>query len=159
MSTSATARVNVIERATRGEMIPHGWALDGEGRPTTDPKVALEGTVAPLGGHKGTALALMVDILAAGLTGAHWSHEAASFIDNSGGPPGVGQLFIALSPARLGAPDLSDRVAAMIGALNAEGGVHVPGERRAASHARAERDGVSVPAALYEQLRSYGKKG
>ncbi len=75
-SSSATAYVNLAKAAARGEPIPPTWALDAEGRPTTDPQAALAGSIAPAGGHKGGALALMVEIMAAGLTGAHFSHEA-----------------------------------------------------------------------------------
>src|SRR5207248_8042956 len=59
------------------------------------------GSVGPLGGAKGYGLALMVDVLAAGLTGASWSHEASSFGTNEGGPPNVGQLFIDRKSTRL----------------------------------------------------------
>lgn len=157
LSTSATARVNVIEAAAKGQPIPPGWAHDRDGRPTTDPQRALEGTVAPLGGYKGTGLAIMVDILAAGLTGALWSHRASAFGDNTGGPPGVGQLFLALAPARLGVPDLGTGIEAMLAAMCADPGVRIPGARRHAARARAERDGVQVPDALYDELAGYAR--
>jgi (2R)-3-sulfolactate dehydrogenase (NADP+) len=157
LSTSATARVNVIEAATQGRPIPPGWALDRDGRPTTDPQRALEGTVAPLGGHKGTALAIMVDVLAAGLTGASWSYEAGAMLDNTGGPPDVGQLFLALAPERLGASRLDARIEEMLTGMCAEPGVRVPGSRRHASRARAAREGVEVPDDLYERLVEYSR--
>lgn len=155
MSTSATARVNIVELAARNQPIPTGWALDVDGKPTTDPQRALAGTVAPLGGSKGTALALMVDVLAAGLSGAQWSHEAASFGDNTGGPPGVGQLFFALSPERLGVAGLGERVDGMLADMCADEGAHVPGDRRHAHRARAEREGIEVPESLIEKLKTY----
>ena len=101
----------------------------------------------------------MVDILAAGLTGSNWSYEAGSFIDNSGGPPGVGQLFLALSPERLGVASLEERLSDMLAAMTAEGDVRIPGERRLAHRARAARDGVEVPVSLHDQLRGYARKG
>lgn len=64
--------------------IPPTWALDTDGDPTTDAALGIAGTVAPAGGHKGSALALLVDLLAGGLTGSSFSHEASSFGDNSG---------------------------------------------------------------------------
>ena len=101
MASSATARVNIVQAAARGEAVPLGWVFDTEGKPTTDPKaLAAGGSVGPLGGAKGYGLALMVDILAGALTGANWSHEASSFGSNDGGPPAVGQLFIALAPRK-----------------------------------------------------------
>ena len=66
--------------------------------PTTDPEAALAGTMLPLGDAKGTALALMVELLAAGLTGANYAAEASSFLDAEGPPPGTGQLIIAFDP-------------------------------------------------------------
>ncbi|MBM3573163.1 MAG: Ldh family oxidoreductase, partial [Alphaproteobacteria bacterium] len=126
MSTSATARVNIVQAAASGTPIPLGWALDRDGKPTKDAQRAMEGTVAPLGGHKGTGLAIMVNILAAGLSGARWSHEASPFGDNSGGPPGVGQLFIALSSDRFGVAALGGRIEGMLDAMCADEGVRVP---------------------------------
>src|ERR1700690_4220587 len=111
MASSATARVNIVQAAARDEQVPPGWVFDAEGKPTTDPKaLAAGGSVGPLGGAKGYGLALMVDILAAGLTGSSWSHQASSFGTNEGGPPDVGQLFIALSPLPPGGEQLEVRL-------------------------------------------------
>ena len=69
MASSATARVNIVQAANRGEAVPPGWVFDSQGKPTTDPKALLAGgSVGPLGGPKGYGLALMVALLAAGLT-------------------------------------------------------------------------------------------
>ncbi|HEX2082251.1 MAG TPA: Ldh family oxidoreductase, partial [Xanthomonadaceae bacterium] len=70
LSLSKVARGNILAAKQRGERIPEGWALDAEGRPTTDPEAALKGAMLPLGDAKGAALALMIELLAAGLTGA-----------------------------------------------------------------------------------------
>ena len=86
-SSSAVAFVAVVDAMKRGMPIPDGWAIDRQGKPTNDPAAALEGALLPVGGHKGFGLGLMVDILAAGLTGSHWSFEASSFGDCEGGPP------------------------------------------------------------------------
>ena len=103
MATSATAYVNIRQAAAEGRDIPLGWAVDPDGNLTTDPHRGLAGTVAPLGGAKGFALGLIVEILAAGITGGNWAIDSSSFIDDVGGPPDVGQVFIAIDPA-LGAP-------------------------------------------------------
>ena len=87
LSLSKVARGNILALKQRGERVPEGWALDPEGRPTTDPDAALRGTMLPLGDAKGTALALMVELLAAGLTGANFAAEASSFLDAKGPPP------------------------------------------------------------------------
>src|SRR3954463_8030347 len=104
LSISKVARGNILAAKQRGEPIPEGWALDAEGRPTTDPEAALQGTMLPLGDAKGTTLALMVELLAAGLTGARYAAEASSFLDAAGDPPGTGQLILAIDATALG-PD------------------------------------------------------
>src|SRR5215212_4437424 len=91
LSLSKVARGNILAAKQRGEQIPDDWALDETGKPTSDPEAALKGTMLPLGDAKGTALALMVELLAAGLTGASYAADASSFLDDKGGPPGTGQ--------------------------------------------------------------------
>ncbi|MBI1775804.1 MAG: Ldh family oxidoreductase [Proteobacteria bacterium] len=155
LSTSVTARVNVVQAAAAGGPIPEGWALDEDGRPTTDPARALAGTVAPLGGYKGTCLAIMVDVLAAGLTGSNWAHEAEVIRADPGGPPGVGQMLLAFSPDRLGAPALAGRLEKMLAAMCADEGVRIPGDRRHAHRLQAERDGIVVASSLHQKLVNY----
>lgn len=153
MSSTATARVNVIAAAQSGGPIPAGWAIDVDGHPTTDPQAALAGTMAPAAGHKGYALALLVDVLVAGLGGANWSFEASSLLDDSGGPPGVGQCFIAIDPAR-GAPGFAQRVARLGQAIYEQEGARLPGQGRAARTAYATTHGVEVPDELLAELRA-----
>ncbi len=87
LSLSKVARGNILDAAQKGEAIPQGWALDAQGKPTTDAKAALAGTMLPLGDAKGTALALMVELLAAGLTGANFAAEAPRFSTPKGRRP------------------------------------------------------------------------
>lgn len=152
-SSSATAYVNLANAAARGEPIPAHWALDAEGRPTTDARAALAGSIAPAGGHKGGALALMVEVLAAGLTGAHFSHEASSLGDDLGGPPRLGQTLIAIAPGSAG---FAGRIEGLLADMAAEPGVRIPGDRRHANRRRIEAEGVAVDAALMGQLRALG---
>ncbi len=152
-SSSATAYVNLTGAAARKEPIPPHWALDAEGRPTTDVQAALAGSIAPAGGHKGSALALMVEVLAAGLTGAHFSHEAASLGDDLGGPPRLGQTLIAIRPSSAG---FSSRIEGLLSDMAAEPGVRIPGDRRHANRKRIEDEGVLVDDALLGQLHSLG---
>ena len=102
LSLSKVARGQVLAAQQRGEPIPLGWALDAAGEPTTDPAAALAGTMLPMGDAKGTALALMVEALAAGLTGASYAADASPFLNADGGPPDTGQLMIAIDPERMG---------------------------------------------------------
>jgi (2R)-3-sulfolactate dehydrogenase (NADP+) len=102
LSLSKVARGNILAARQKGERIPAGWALDAAGAPTTDAEAALAGTMLPLGDAKGTALVLMVELLAAGLTGANFAADASSFLDDRGPPPGTGQLIVAFNPAAFG---------------------------------------------------------
>jgi (2R)-3-sulfolactate dehydrogenase (NADP+) len=159
MASSATARVNIVQAAARGEAVPLGWVFDTEGKPTTDPRaLAAGGSVGPLGGAKGYGLALMVDILAGALTGSNWSHEASSFGSNDGGPPAVGQLFIALDPEKTGGERLADRLEELAGRIADQPGARLPGDKRHARRLAAARDGVEVPEELVAKLGAYAAK-
>jgi (2R)-3-sulfolactate dehydrogenase (NADP+) len=155
MATSTTARVNILAAAGRGERLPEGWALDAKGRPTTDPVEAVAGMNSPLGGAKGFGLALMVDVLAGGLSGSNFSHQASGLMDNEGGPPGVGQLFVAFSPEAMGASGFAERLAGLSDVITAEAGVRMPGDRRHECRAAAELDGVEVPDDLIAHLEGF----
>lgn len=155
-SSTATARINVALKAEAGEDIPLGWGLDGEGQPTTDPKIVIEeGSMAPSGGYKGAAMALLVEIMAGGLTGANWSFEASGLGDDLGGPPDIGQFFMALDPAAFGGRDLAERIEILFAAMLAQDGVRLPGDRRVAFRQKAEAEGVEVPDDLLTTLRNY----
>jgi (2R)-3-sulfolactate dehydrogenase (NADP+) len=143
----------VMLAAERGEPIPGDWALDAGGRPTTDAKAALAGTMLPLGDAKGAALALMVEILAAALTGANFAAEASSFFDDQGPPPGVGQCLIALDPGPFSDGRFTDRLEVLLRAIEDEPGARLPGARRLALRHKAAADGIAVPAALLERIR------
>ena len=153
LALSKVARANIVGAAKRGEPIPQGWALDTEGRPTTDAAAALEGTMVPLGDAKGTALALMVEVLAAGLVGARYAAEASSFLDAEGDPPGTGQFLIALDATALSG-DAPERFATLAASIEAQDGARLPGARRLALRARAEAEGLSVPDALVAEIEA-----
>lgn len=156
LSLSKVARGNVLSAKQRGEPIPDDWALDAEGRPTTDPAAALAGTMAPLGGAKGVALALMVELLAAGLTGSRFATEASSFLDDKGDPPGTGQLIVAFDPTAFsaGAPE---RFAVLAEAIEAQEGARLPGARRVAFRRAAETDGLTVSDGVLADLLEQAK--
>lgn len=152
LSLSKVARGRVLVAAEAGETIPAGWALDAEGNPTTDARIALAGTMAPMGEAKGAALVLMVEVLAAALTGANFGYEASSFFDAGGEPPGVGQLLIAFDPAAFSGGAFAGRLEALIGAMLAQDGVRLPGSRRIEARARVAAEGLSVQRPLYEKI-------
>lgn len=156
-SSSVVARGEVLLAASRGQAIPSGWALDPHGAPTTEPSAALAGSMLPAGGYKGAGIALMVEILAAALTGASFSFDASSFADNNGGPPRTGQLFVALDPSAILGGAFAARVEAVIAAMSAQEGVRVPGARRFEARKVAREKGVQVERGLWERVAGLGR--
>lgn len=152
VSMSKVARGRIMAANQKNEPIPEGWALDVDGHPTTDAKAALEGTMVPLGDAKGTALALMVELLCAGLTGANYGYEQTSFFDAEGEAPGTGQLLIAIDPETFGGTRALDRFAAMAAMVAGTEGARLPGSRRQAIRDRLRRDGLSVETALVREI-------
>ncbi|MEM6307651.1 MAG: Ldh family oxidoreductase [Pseudomonadota bacterium] len=149
LSLSIVARGKVMAAQKAGTPIPEGWALGPDGQPTTDPATALKGTMVPIGGAKGSALALMVEILAAGLTGATFSKDATSFFDAKGAPPAVGQTLIAIRPDS----GFMGRVGGLLDDIAAMPGTRIPGARRQAALAEAKQNGMHVPAQLVHQVQ------
>jgi len=152
LSLSKVARGNILAAKQRGERIPEGWALGPDGKPTTDPDAALAGTMLPLGDAKGTALALMVELLSAGLTASHFGAEASSFLDAKGEPPSTGQLLIAIDPAGLAGADALSRFGDLAAMITDQDGARLPGARRRDLRQRAAADGISVPDDLMKQI-------
>ncbi len=165
MATSTAARGWVLLAAKTGAPIPVGWAFDADGRPTTDARRAVEGTLAPMGGHKGAGLALVLGLLTNALTGnpqhardADWLAAEREFM--------LSMLCLAIDPRGcLGAgyaEAVRDAVASVKRSRPAAGshGVRVPGEASARRAREASADGVAVaPALLAELDRLAGELG
>ena len=98
-STSAVALGTITMAAAAGEPIPLGWAIDADGEPTTDPNAALEGSLVSVGGYKGFGLGLLVELLAAGLTGGNRSVEVPPLKAPEGPSHNLGQFYIVIDPA------------------------------------------------------------
>ena len=155
LSLSEAARGKVMVAAKEGKMIPPGWALDRDGRPTTDAKAALEGSMLAMGGTKGALLALVVELIVTALTGAAIGIEATSFFVDEGNRPRIGQAFLVIDPDALAGRDVYfDRVETLVHAMLEDDGVRLPGERRDAQARKAAAAGIDVSAALAGQLRA-----
>lgn len=153
LSLSEVARGKLMIAAKEGRPIPPGWALDREGRPTTDPGAGLEGSMLPAGGTKGALLALVVELLVTALTGAAIGLEASSFFVDEGNRPRLGQAFLVVDPGALAGRDVYfERVETLVAAMLDDDGVRLPGARRRALADRAAREGIEVPQALLDQL-------
>lgn len=151
MALSVVARSKILAAKNKGETIPPDWAIDEKGEPTTDPARALKGALLPLGGAKGSALGLMVEILCGALAGAHFAWEASSFLDAQGGPPKLGQFLMALDPSHFAGGNFVARMGELANAVEADGG-RLPGDRRLSLRARAAAEGLTVANALHGQI-------
>lgn len=159
LALSLVARSKIVAAKKAGTAIPADWATDAEGQPTTDPSAALDGALAPLGGPKGAALALMVEVLCGALAGAHFGWEASSFLDDRGPPPDVGQFILAIDPEALSGRQFPLRMEQLAAAVADQDGVRLPGDRRLAARARSRRDGLSLPPDLHASLTSLAQPG
>ena len=153
MSLSKVARGKVNVAAQKGEPIPEGWAVDEDGKPTTDPNAALAGTMLPMGDAKGAQLVLMVEILSAALSASQFGYEASSFFTGDGDPPHIGQFLIAIDPGPFSQNGFARRLEDLLGAILEQPGTRIPGERRFELRETAARDGVAIPQGLYDSLQ------
>lgn len=151
-SASTIARSEVMKHAREGRPIPVGWALDAEGSPTTDPNVGLQGSMAPSGGYKGVGVALMVEMMAAAMTGATLGIHASPFSGTVGGPSKTGQFFLAIDPAATSHGAFGARMADLVEAIHAQDGAHLPGDGRTAKRRLAADEGVAVSRATLDRI-------
>ncbi|SDQ76937.1 Ldh family oxidoreductase [Pseudomonas sp. B21-012] len=156
-ATSAIARGDIELHRRAGKAIPEGWGVDEHGQPSTDPNVVLDrGAMLTFGGHKGSALAAMVELIAGPLIGDLTSAESLAHADGSKSSPYHGELLIALDPRRfLG--DAADQHLARAEVVfeSIEGqGARLPSARRYTARARSLVEGVEIPQALYNDLRA-----
>lgn len=155
MALSQVARGKILTAAQKGEAIPEGWAVDEHGASTTDAAAALKGALQPIGGAKGAALALMVEVLAVALTGARFGFEASSFFEAEGPPPGVGQFLIVIDPGAFGGAEVfAGRIATLAGMIEGDGDARLPGSRRIALRETAAREGLAVDSKLLAEVRA-----
>lgn len=159
LSLSEVARGKVMVAAKDGKAIPLGWALDIEGKPTTDAQAALKGSMLPVGAassSKGTMLALIVELLVTAVIGAQFGFEASSFFVDEGNQPKIGQAFLLIDPAALNgnSDTYLDRIEVLITEMLVDDGVRLAGARRLDLERKAQSEGVNVPDALVQTLKN-----
>jgi (2R)-3-sulfolactate dehydrogenase (NADP+) len=154
LALTTVVRGKIMMAMKRGEQIPEGWALDRHGKPTTDPKEAIEhGSLFPIGGAKGAMLALMFELLCTALTGAAIGTEADSFFSEQGNRPRIGQAFIAIDPSALaGSERYVERVETVVATMLEDPEVRLPGARRFTSEQAAAAHGIEVAEDLLVQI-------
>jgi (2R)-3-sulfolactate dehydrogenase (NADP+) len=159
LSLTEVTRGKIMVYANEGKPIPPGWAVDKDGNPTTDANAALAGSLNAIGGVKGAALALMVEVLCVALTGAAFSFENDSYFE-PGNKPRIGHAILAIDPAALaGSESYFSRLEVMIAAMLRDEGVRLPGVRRQKMAAAARSQGMQISdAQVSELLKLAGKK-
>ena len=141
-STSAVALGTITKAAAAGTTIEPGWAVDEHGVTTTDPDAALRGSLSSAGGYKGFGLGLMVEVLAAGLTGGRASVDVPPLKTRDGEPHDLGQYYVVIDPA---AHDdgFAEQLVALAETVAEDPGARLPGA------GRPVRDAVDVPDELW----------
>lgn len=159
MACSVAARGNILLAARTGEPIPENWALDKSGEATVDPHAALAGSLLPFAGHKGFAMATIVEILAGSLSGGTFQSSLGSSGRNQGGAGHLNALVIVINPdLMVGREGYERHVASWTGHIRAQGGANtrIPGERAFASEQEAELHGVPLMGSVVAELRHLG---
>ena len=154
LALTTVTRGKIMVAMQKGEKIPEGWALDRHGKPTTDPKEAIEqGSLFPIGGTKGAMLALAFELVCAALTGAAIGPEADSFFSEQGNKPRIGQAFLAIDPGALaGMGKYFERVETVVRTMLADEGVRLPGAKRFASQKKLASEGIEVADVLLAKI-------
>jgi L-2-hydroxycarboxylate dehydrogenase (NAD+) len=160
MAMSRVARGKLKFAAARGEAIPEGYALDKDGKPTTDGKAAFEGTMLPFGEYKGAALSWMMDVLGGAFTGAAFGGDVGNPFSNMERPADVGHVFVAIRAdlfmpidaftERMG--ELDKRIKALPKAVGFDE-ILSPGEPEARRKSKYSSGGIPVPINVLEDLR------
>jgi ureidoglycolate dehydrogenase (NAD+) len=165
MAMSVVARAKIRQALAHGEAIPPTWATDRDGRPTTDPRAALEGFLLPVGGYKGYGLALMVDLFAGLLSGAAYLTHVRSWVDNPDQPQNLGHFFLLIDTKVLGPTGwLAERLADFCGILHStppadpEAPVLLPGENELNNLARQRKQGITLESAVLAKLEAFAAR-
>lgn len=156
LATSAIAHGDVQIAARQGERLPPGMGVDSLGQPTQDPKAVLEGgALLPFGGHKGSALSMMVELLAAALTGGNFSFEF-NWADHPGArTPWTGQLLIVIDPSKTAGQSFAERSQELVRQMHAAGLRRLPGDRRHRTRATSLEKGIAIEAEALAQLHDW----
>jgi len=163
-ASAASARGEIQLRLRAGETLPEGWAIDVDGQPTTDPATALAGAQLPFGGHKGAALALMVELLAGALIGDLFSYEATEHDQHKVGAPYGGELVLAIDPSHFSPSQTAAggsigpqtaRAEALFSKILEQDGTRLPSDRRYQARKSNVEKGVDIERSLFDTIAGF----
>jgi len=165
MATSIAARGKLVDAMKRGKRIPEEWAIDSEGRPTTDPAKGLKGALSPFGGAKGYALSFVLELLAGPLVGAATGKNVVGTLEPVEGFCTKGDFMIALDPAAFVSPEefkarVQDFVAEVKASRKAPGVVEimVPGEPELRMKEKRLREGILIADGVWGELEQLAEE-
>lgn len=153
-ATSAIARGDLELHRRSGTPLPPDCGVDAQGLPSTDPVAVAQGAMRTFGGHKGSALAMMVELMGGALIGDWTSQESLEFDAGAGAAPCHGELILAFDPARLGGAGAEagrQRAESLFRALTRQG-ARLPSQRRFDARERSSREGIAIPRHLYDEI-------
>ena len=156
MATAAMAMGEVMVAARDGHTVPLGTGLNKDGKETTDPKeISKGGVLLPFGGYKGSAIAMMVELLAGALVGENFSYETAAKDNKDGGPPSGGEFILAISPEKIAGPNWEKHSEEFFEKMKSMDGVRLPGERRHKN--RLDKGPREINKELIEKIKKLSK--
>lgn len=152
-ASSASARGEIQLHLREGKPIPEGWAIDANGQPTTDPAEALAGAQLPFGGHKGSSIALMVELLASALIGDLSSSQSKAADTQGVGAPLGGEFIMAIDPSHCNpAADHLSRAEQLFAQVLEQPGTRLPSQRRYTTRIEHLANGVDVSQKMLDEL-------
>jgi delta1-piperideine-2-carboxylate reductase len=159
-ASSAWSNGDVQIARREGRALPPGVGVDRDGKPTTDPNAVLEGgALLPFGGHKGSSIALMMEVMAAALAGGNFSFEVDWRDFPGAATPNTAQTIILIDPGR-GAPgDFDARIELLVDAIHDAGQSRLPADRRYANRRESERLGIAIEVEALAELRRLAGDG
>jgi delta1-piperideine-2-carboxylate reductase len=153
-SSSVMANGDVQIARREGRQLPPGTGIDRDGNPTTDPNAVLEGgALLPFGGHKGSSIAMMMEIMGAALAGSDYSFEIDWSQHPGAATPHGGQTYILIDPNRGAVNSFADRIEVLFDAIHDAGQSRLPSDRRYANRRESQANGIPLEQATLDEIK------
>ena len=159
-STSILTQYKAGARQMYGHTLPEGYGVNRNGEPTRDPAAILDGgALLPFGGYKGSALSMMVELLAAALTGGNFSFDFDWSQHPGAKTPWTGELLIVIDPSKGAGSNFAQRTEKLVKEMHDAGQNRQPGDRRYRQRAESSRVGIAIDTSELAKLRALAGEG